>query len=150
MEILFLNIAANQWALFLKMNVGWSNNQMHLPQYKWLQPEKFRLQFTIIGKSRHQKQSLSQDWRCESKPPARESNSQPCAPQARFGAPLGKQLFWPRFSGFSVPWYSGWVAGHMHRYLAVAFLVSGLLQTTPRAPYPSKQQRPMAWITALR
>ena len=38
----------------------------------------------------------------------------------------------------------------MHRYQVVAFLVSGSLQTTPCAPYPSKQQRPTAWITALR
>ena len=29
--------------------------------------------------------------------PSRESNPRPCAPQARFVAPLGERLFWPRF-----------------------------------------------------
>ena len=42
------------------------------------------------------------------------------------------------------------VVGRKHRCQAFAFLVSGLLPTTPCAPYPSKQQCPMAWITALR
>ena len=33
-----------------------------------------------------------------------ESNPQPCIPKAGFVAPLGKQLFWPCFTGFSSPW----------------------------------------------
>ena len=67
-----------------------------------------------------------------------------------FVAPLANDDSGLVFPAFPVPWQSSWVLGRMHRYLAVAFLVSGLLQTTPCAPYSSKQQRPTAWITARR
>ena len=69
-------------------------------------------------------------------------------PQVRFDAALGEQLFWPHSSGILASWLSGWVVGRLQRYLVVTFLVSGSLQTTPCAPYPSKQQRPTGWITA--
>ena len=67
----------------------------------------------------------------------------------RFVAPLANDDSGLVFQAFPAPWQSGWVVGRMHRDLAVAFIVSGLLQTTPCAPYPSKQQRPTAWITLL-
>ena len=53
------------------------------------------------------------------------------------------------FLTFSLPWCSGWVVGHMHRHLGIAFLVSGLRQTTACAPYPSKQQRPALEVSCL-
>ena len=34
----------------------------------------------------------------------------------------------------------------MHRYLVVTFLVSGLLQTTPYVPYPSKSSVPQVGL----
>ena len=96
-------------------------------------------------------QSLSQDWRCEKwKPSSRESSPQPCIPRARdLVLHLANDSSDLVFPPFSAPWWSGWLVGHMHRYLEVAFPVYWLLVTTPCAPYPSKQQRPTAWISAL-
>ena len=72
-------------------------------------------------------------------PPLGESNPQPCA--QRWRAPL---------LASGTPWKSSWVVGCMYRYLAVTFLLSELLQTTPCTPYPSKQHHPTTWITELR
>ena len=52
-----------------------------------------------------------------------------------------------RLSSTLVKWLSSWTYAQVP---SGRFLVSGLLQTTPCAPYPSKRQRSTAWITALR
>ena len=54
-------------------------------------------------------------------------------------------IFW-----IPVPWCSSWVVGRVHGHLSVAFSRSGAIQTWPNASYPFKQQRPTAWITAVR
>ena len=64
-------------------------------------------------------------------------------------------LFWRQathlasFSSIPAPWYSGWVVECVHRELAVAFLEAWGEPDLHPVLHSPKQQRPMAWITAL-
>ena len=86
----------------------------------------------------------------ESKTPSRESNLRPCAPQARFDAALASSnssgLILPA-SGAQVQWLS---SRTYVQVVTVAFWCLEVFQTAPCTSYPSKQQRPTAWFTALR
>ena len=95
--------AAYLWAIFLKWKYKVTYSNVSATR-QMITTRKILPQFIMIWHNRHQKRhivmkhSLSQEWRCESKLPYCESNPRPCAPQARFGAPLGERIFWPRNS----------------------------------------------------